>query len=191
MTADEMEAKINALSTSVDEQTKTFEASKKDYETKIKTLEADIAKKAGMDDKDDDKDKDKKKDAATLKAEEDDMKKKKEEKDAAMVAELTLLRNAASQPKIAFLSAAYKNRIGDEDLKTMSASWAKMDLGQLDAEIIKVKPFIKVQEHSANTEPVGFSTHGLPAEFSAGVKDPKIKEIDDMTVTELFSGVRS
>lgn len=155
------------------------------------------AMKAAMDETDEEKKKTKMEAAMKLynSQEEEDTEedKEKEKKEAEMTAELTILRKEVSKPRLQFLEASYKGRVPEDILKAYKASWEKMNITQLDGEVNKVKPFIKMQKSSsqlegAKGEPLGFSTFTFPESFSAETKDEYSAKVEKMTPDEIFGG---
>ena len=86
----------------------------------------------------------------------DDEKKKKmkemEEKNASMAQDIKRLNAMASQPRIDALKHAYKGMVDEETLKTKTASWEKMTMEELNAAYETIKPFIRIEQASAQAQ---------------------------------------
>jgi len=151
------------------------------------TAEHKDAKKADKDMTEEEKKEEEKK-AMMKKAEED---KKTEDEKKAMKATITYLEGIVKQPKIKTLTAAFEGRVDDEKLKSFSASWTKMSVEQLDAEIDKITPLLESLGYEAETNetpiPLGFSSPEIPAMEGSTIKnDTYLASVDKMSVEDLF-----
>jgi hypothetical protein len=220
LTLDEMETKLTELSANYEKKSKELDEFKAEVEKKAEDAKkAEEAKKAAEEDLDKPKkdeknakfhkamkaameEKDETKKAAKIaeamthyKAGDDEEEKdKKDDKDKeAMKAELTFLRKEASKPRLQFLEAAYKGRVDDKELSAYKANWEKSTVEQLDAEISKVKPFVKMtKELSAGNgtpTPISFSTIEIPTQFKGSVEDTFSASLEKLTPAELFGGI--
>ena len=126
-----------------------------------------------MDEKDPEKMKAGMKSAMDMKEEETEKSAEEDKEKTEMKAQIESLKGIVSLPKLTFLANSYKQTdITQAEFKELTAAWDEMSIKELDAEILKIKPFVAELKASITATPANNPTE-QPATNSVPITNTK------------------